>query len=222
MAAYELRPGEEAIPITGQAAAIVRNMEASLGIPTATSARVIPVNVMEENRRILNRHQEVMGRGKISLTHLVAWAIVRALETHPGLNDAYGEVDGRPMRIRKRAVNLGIAVDVPREAGTHGLLVPNIKAAEGLDFGAFLGAFDNLVGKARHGTLEPDAFFGNSDHPHQPRVLGHHRIDPTADEGPGRHHRHGGHGASGGIVGHARCLPGGPGDGSCDECIFHL
>jgi pyruvate/2-oxoglutarate dehydrogenase complex dihydrolipoamide acyltransferase (E2) component len=80
-------PGEE-VPITGPAATLVRNMEASLEIPTAMSNRVIPVNVMEENRRILNRHREVMGLRKISFTHLVAWAVVRALEQHPGMNDA--------------------------------------------------------------------------------------------------------------------------------------
>ncbi len=183
--AHELRPGEEALPITGHAAAIARNMEASLGIPAATSSRVIPVNVMEENRRILNRHQEVMGRGKISLTHLVAWAIVRALEKHPLLNDAYAEMEGRPVRIHKAGVNLGIAVDVARADGTRSLLVPNIKAAGSLDFNAFLGAFDSLVVKARAGALEPDAFFGTSITLTNPGTLGTTASTPRLLKGQG-------------------------------------
>jgi len=106
------RAGEQAIAIFGGAATIVRNMEASLGVPTAITNRVIPVKTMEENRRILNRHREALGLSKVSFTHFVAWAIVRGLEKHPAMNDAYGEIDGKPARIHKTAVNLGIAIDI--------------------------------------------------------------------------------------------------------------
>ncbi len=157
-----VRAGEQVVPISGGAATIARNMEASLGVPTATSNRVIPVKAMEENRRILNRHREVLGLSKVSFTHLVAWAIVRAIEKHPTMNDAYGEAEGKPVRIRKPGVHLGIAVDVARKDGSRTLLVPNIKSAEVLDFAAFLAAFDALVGKARKGTIDPDAFVGTS------------------------------------------------------------
>ena len=79
-----LRPGEKLLPLVGGSATIARNMDASLAVPTATSQRVIPVKAMEENRRILNHHREAVRQSKISFTHLVAWAIVRALEKHPG------------------------------------------------------------------------------------------------------------------------------------------
>ncbi|MGZ5381802.1 MAG: 2-oxo acid dehydrogenase subunit E2, partial [Thermoanaerobaculia bacterium] len=157
-----LRAGEQAIAISGGAATIVRNMEASLGVPTAVTNRVIPVKTMEENRRILNRHREALGLSKVSFTHFVAWAIVRALEKHPGMNDAYGEVGGKPVRIRKAAVNLGIAIDITKKDGTRSLLVPNIKSAESLSFAEFLEAFDGMVAKARKGTIELDAFAGTS------------------------------------------------------------
>src|SRR5690349_5202423 len=44
-------PAEGPTPslIRGAGAAIVRNMEASLGVPTATSARVIPARLLEVN-----------------------------------------------------------------------------------------------------------------------------------------------------------------------------
>jgi len=184
-AAVESQPGEEAFPIIGPAAAIARNMEASLGIPTATSNRVIPVNVMEENRRILNHHREVMGLRKISFTHIVAWATVRALEAHPGMNEAYGEVDGQPVRIRKHHVNLGVAIDLTRKDGSHSLLVPNIKEAETLDFRAFVAAFDSLVDRARKGTIEPDAFFGTSITLTNPGTIGTTASTPRLMRGQG-------------------------------------
>ncbi|HTS01096.1 MAG TPA: 2-oxo acid dehydrogenase subunit E2, partial [Thermoanaerobaculia bacterium] len=166
------REGEQTVAIAGGAATIARNMEASLGVPTATTNRVIPVKNMEENRRILNRHREALGLSKVSFTHFVAWAIVRALEKHPGMNDAFGEVDGRPARIRKPSVNLGIAIDVTKKDGSRSLLVPNIKGAEKMGFGEFLAAFDALVAKARRGAIEPDAFTGTSISLTNPGTIG--------------------------------------------------
>jgi 2-oxoglutarate decarboxylase len=160
--AFGPRAGEQVVAIFGGAATIVRNMEASLGVPTATTNRVIPVKTMEENRRILNRHREALGVSKVSFTHFVAWAIVRALEKHPSMNDAYGEADGKPARIRKAAVNLGIAIDITKKDGTRGLLVPNVKGAQAMSFAEFLAAFDDMVAKARKGTIELDAFAGTS------------------------------------------------------------
>src|ERR1041385_9170423 len=51
-----LRPVPGAPPLRGAAAKIATNMEASLGVPTATSNGSIPVKVLEENRRIINNH----------------------------------------------------------------------------------------------------------------------------------------------------------------------
>ena len=87
-------PGDIAQPIRGGALRVVENMEASLFVPTATSIRTMPVRTLEENRAILNKHRASTGAGKISFTHIVAWAILRALDTFPRLNDAYAELDG--------------------------------------------------------------------------------------------------------------------------------
>lgn len=179
------RPGEEAVPLVGGSATIARNMEASLGVPTATSQRVIPVKTMEENRRIVNRHREVIGKSKVSFTHLVAWGIVRALEKHPGMNDAYGEVEGRPVRIRKPQVHLGVAVDVTKRDGSRSLLVPNIKNAGSLDFAEFLAAFDDVVQKARRGSIEPEAFLGTTISITNPGTLGTTASSPRLMQGQG-------------------------------------
>jgi 2-oxoglutarate decarboxylase len=155
-------PGDVLQPIRGGAVKIVENMEASLQVPTATSMRTIPMRTLEENRRLLNRHREAAGLGKVSFTHLVAWAILRSFDTFPRMNDAYAEVDGQPHRIQRDQVRLGIAVDVQKKDGSRTLLVPNIKAAQKLGFAEFLEAFDDLVARTRKGAISPDDFMGTT------------------------------------------------------------
>ncbi|MGE5344963.1 MAG: multifunctional oxoglutarate decarboxylase/oxoglutarate dehydrogenase thiamine pyrophosphate-binding subunit/dihydrolipoyllysine-residue succinyltransferase subunit [Acidithiobacillales bacterium] len=152
----------DAVPLVGGAAALARNMDASLAVPVATSNRLIAAKTMEENRRILNRHREVLGQPKVSFTHFVAWGVLRALEKHPGMNDAYSEAEGRPVRVRRPEVNLGIAIDVTKKDGSRTLLVPNIRGAGSLTFGQLLDAFEVVVTKARKGQLDPDAFAGTT------------------------------------------------------------
>src|SRR5688572_23494862 len=155
-------PGDIANPIRGGAMRIVENMEASLSVPTATSMRNVPVRTLEENRAILNKHRAATAASKVSFTHLTAWAILRALDTFPRLNDAYAELEGQAHRIQRDQVRLGIAVDVQKKDGTRTLLVPNIKDAGRLDFATFLKTFDDLVGRSRKGTISPDDFMGTT------------------------------------------------------------
>src|SRR5262249_13532896 len=103
-------PEGEGLPIRGSALKIVENMERSLSVPTATSERRIPVKLLDENRRIINKHLAENDRGKASYTHVIAWAVLRALETFPQLNDGYAEVAGVPSRLKRPNINLGVAV----------------------------------------------------------------------------------------------------------------
>ncbi|MDQ6651501.1 MAG: multifunctional oxoglutarate decarboxylase/oxoglutarate dehydrogenase thiamine pyrophosphate-binding subunit/dihydrolipoyllysine-residue succinyltransferase subunit [Acidobacteriota bacterium] len=144
----------EATPIRGGALKIVENMEASLSVPTATSQRRIPVKLLDENRRIINKNLQENRRGKASYTHLIAWALLRALDAFPQLNDAYGIVDGTPARLRRPGINLGVAIDLAKKDGSRTLLVPNIKDANKLRFSEFLQAYDDVVKRAREGKLQ--------------------------------------------------------------------
>src|SRR5262245_16354446 len=155
-------PGDIAQPIRGGAVRIVENMEASLTVPTATSVRTVPLRTLEENRRLLNKHRDATGGSKISFTHVIAWAILRALDAFPRLNDAYAELDGQPHRIQRDSVRLGLAVDVQKKDGSRTLLVPNLKDAQKLDFAGFLKAYDDLVARARKGAITPDDFMGTT------------------------------------------------------------
>ncbi len=145
-------------PLRGPAAAIVRNMEASLSIPVATSQRTIAVKVADENRTIINQHLAVVGQSKISYTHLIAWAIIKALRTYPNLNSAYVERDGQAYRHLRSQINFGVAIDVVNKDGSRALTVPNIRNAGALDFQQFLAAYDDLVARARAGKLTLEDF----------------------------------------------------------------
>jgi 2-oxoglutarate dehydrogenase E1 component len=160
--AIPLSPTDQLVPLRGAPLRVAENMTVSLGVPTATSQRTIAVKVIDENRRLLNQMRELHGKSKVSYTHLTAWAMVRALKTQPGINDAYAELDGAPHRVVRREINLGIAVDVAGKDGHRGLMVPNIKNAGALGFGQFLATFDDLVARARTGKLGPDDFQGTT------------------------------------------------------------
>ncbi|MBP9212259.1 MAG: 2-oxo acid dehydrogenase subunit E2, partial [Bacteroidetes bacterium] len=148
--------------ISGVAGKIVDNMEASLTLPTATSLRVVPVKVLDENRSLLNKYLSSRSRGKVSYTHIVAWAIVKALKKYPNINASFTRVEGQAYRDEKTQINIGIAVDMTRKDGSRSLLVPNIKDAETMDFAQFVAAYDSIIEKARKAALDPSDFQGTS------------------------------------------------------------
>ena len=154
----EAQTGTERIPIRGAALKIVENMEASLAVPTATSQRRIPVKLLDENRRLINRHLEERSRHKVSYTHLIAYALLRALENFPQMNDGFEVIDGQPARVKRESVNLGIAIDLEKKDGTRSRLVPNVKDANTLGFSDFLAAYDDVVSRAREGKLQISDF----------------------------------------------------------------
>jgi multifunctional 2-oxoglutarate metabolism enzyme len=149
---------EDAVLIRGGALKIVENMEESLTVPTATSVRRIPVKVLEENRVIINKHLKRTNQGKASYTHLIAWAILRALEKFPQLNDGFTIKNGMPARLERDQINLGLAIDLQKKDGTRTLLVPNIKNAGVLRFMEFLHTYDDIVRRARDGKLQVSDF----------------------------------------------------------------
>lgn len=162
----------ETTPIRGAALKIVENMEASLSVPTATSQRRIPVKLLDENRRLINKHLQENGRGKASYTHVIAWALLRALDEFPQLNDGFDVVDGNPVRVVRPNINLGVAIDVTKKDGTRTLLVPSIKNANNLRFSEFLRAYDDVVTRARAGKLQIGDFQGTTISLTNPGTIG--------------------------------------------------
>jgi multifunctional 2-oxoglutarate metabolism enzyme len=149
--------GADATQIRGPAATLVRFMEESRSIPTATSFRTLAVDTLAARRGAL----KAAGK-KLSFTHLIAWAIVRATDDMPVMAHSFAAVEGKPHRVTPPAVSLGLAVDVERKDGTRSLVVPVIHGASQLAFEDFVAAYDELVVGARDNTLQPDAYQGAS------------------------------------------------------------
>ena len=152
----------EATPLRGAAARIVANMEASLEVPTATSFREVPAKLLEVNRKIINSFLSRNRSGKVSFTHIIGYAIVRAItESAPVMNSAFTtDADGKPAVIRHPHLGLGLAVDQEKSDGSRSLLVPCIKDADTLDFAGFFDAYEDLIRKVRSNKLTPDDFSG--------------------------------------------------------------
>ena len=175
---------EDSIPLRGVAARIAENMERSLEVPTATSVRTMPAKLLEENRRIINRYLASRRGGKVSFTHLIGWAILKALEAHPAMNASYQEIDGDPHAIHHKHVNFGLAVDVER-SGNRILVVPNIKEADRLDFEGFFGAYEDLIRRVRSNDLKLDDFADTTVTLTNPGTVGTSQSVPRLMQGQG-------------------------------------
>ncbi|MCV7470847.1 multifunctional oxoglutarate decarboxylase/oxoglutarate dehydrogenase thiamine pyrophosphate-binding subunit/dihydrolipoyllysine-residue succinyltransferase subunit, partial [Micrococcus luteus] len=153
---------EKATVLKGMAKAVAKNMDASLSVPTATTVRDLPAKVLIDNRVVINSHLARTRGGKVSFTHLIGYAVVRALAAMPSMNVTYEERDGKPTMVEPAHVNFGLAIDLPRPDGTRALVVPNVKAAETLDFRGFWKAYDDLVQRARKNKLTMDDYAGTT------------------------------------------------------------
>ena len=154
--------GEPGAPIRGVAARIVENMEHSLTVPTATSFRNIPAKLLEVNRKVINGYRERSGQGKVSFTHLIGYAIVRAIaDAVPNMRNGFVTgADGKPRLVTHPHVNMGLAVDVDKGDGTRTLLVPVLREADTVDFAGYLAAYDEIIRKVRNNKLTVDDFQG--------------------------------------------------------------
>ena len=174
-------------PIRGAAARIVTNMEASLEVPTATSFRSVPAKLLEVNRRVINGYLGRTRGGKVSFTHLIGFAVVRAIhDTVPVMNSSYTEdAEGKPRVIHHEHVSLGIAVDLEKSDGSRTLLVPVVRDADTLDFRAFWGAYEELIRKVRSNKLSPDDFAGTTVTLTNPGTIGTQQSVPRLMPGQG-------------------------------------
>ncbi len=152
--------GDEAQVLRGAAAAVVKNMSASLDVPTATSVRAIPAKLMIDNRIVINNHLKRTRGGKISFTHLIGYAIVQAVKKFPNMNRHFAEVDGKPNAITPAHTNLGLAIDLHGKEGARQLVVAAIKGSDALRFGQFIAAYEDIVRRARDGKLTAEDFSG--------------------------------------------------------------
>ncbi|MDV3222186.1 multifunctional oxoglutarate decarboxylase/oxoglutarate dehydrogenase thiamine pyrophosphate-binding subunit/dihydrolipoyllysine-residue succinyltransferase subunit, partial [Intrasporangium sp.] len=149
-------------PMRGASARVVANMESSLEVPTATSVRAIPAKLLIDNRVVINNHLARSRGGKVSFTHIIGYAMVKALAVMPEMNYGYTQKDGKPSLVRPAHVNFGLAIDLQKEDGSRTLVVPSIKSAEEMDFVHFWTAYEDMVKKARNNKLTVEDFQGTT------------------------------------------------------------
>ena len=163
---------DESQVLRGAAAAIVKNMDASLDVPTATSVRAIPAKLMIDNRVVINNHLKRARGGKVSFTHLLGWAIVQAVKAFPNMNRHFAEIDGKPNVVTPAHTNLGLAIDLQGKNGSRSLVVAAIKGCETMSFGQFIAAYEDIVRRARDGKLTAEDFSGVTISLTNPGTLG--------------------------------------------------
>ncbi|MDK4285557.1 multifunctional oxoglutarate decarboxylase/oxoglutarate dehydrogenase thiamine pyrophosphate-binding subunit/dihydrolipoyllysine-residue succinyltransferase subunit [Corynebacterium pseudodiphtheriticum] len=153
--------GGESKALKGMFKAIAKNMDESLEIPTATSVRDIPVKLMWENRSLINEHLKRTRGGKISFTHIIGYALVKATQKHPDMNVRYELVDGKkPTVVYPEDINLGLAIDLPQKDGSRALVVAALKKAQEKNFAEFIEAYDDIVARSRKNKLTAADFQG--------------------------------------------------------------
>jgi 2-oxoglutarate decarboxylase len=177
--------GEQRTPLRGVAATIAKNMEQSLTVPTATSVRAVPAKLLFDNRIVINNHLKRTRGGKVSFTHLIGYAVVRALEEFPNMNRHFTLVDGKPTVVTPEHVNLGLAIDVKGKDGQRSLVVASIKQCEGRSFQQFWQSYEEIIRKARSGALTVEDFAGTTISLTNPGTIGTVHSVPRLTAGQG-------------------------------------
>ena len=148
-------------------------MESSLEVPTATSVRAVPAKLLIDNRIVINNHLARSRGGKVSFTHIIGFALVKALGVMPEMNNGFGhDEQGKPVLVTPAHVNLGLAIDLAKPDGTRQLLVP---VDQGRRDDGLRPLLDRLRGDGQEGPrrqADRRGLPGHLDLAHQPR---HHR-----------------------------------------------
>jgi 2-oxoglutarate dehydrogenase E1 component len=137
--------------------------------------RTVPARLLEVNRQVLNNQLARTTGAKVSFTHLIGYAVVRALHDVPSLNAAFVEHAGdagKPGVIHHKHVGLGLAVDQEKSDGSRTLLVPCIRDSDTLDFRSFVMAYEDLIRKIHTNKISPDDFAGTTVTLTNPGTLG--------------------------------------------------
>lgn len=137
-------PRETRVPIRGvrkaTAAAMVKS---AFTAPHVTTFLTVDVTATMDLVRSLRADRRLEGH-RIGVLAVAAKAVCLALSRHPELNSRWDDEAGEIVQFGY--VNLGIAA-----ATARGLVVPNVKDADGLDLVALSDAFGELADTARQG-----------------------------------------------------------------------
>lgn len=123
--------------------AVVRNMMASLSVPTFHVSYAITTDGLDQ------LYKQIKSKG-VTMTALLAKAVAVTLQKHPLLNASYTDAG-----IQHRgSINVAVAVAMPG----GGLITPVLQGADQLDIYSLSRAWKDLVSRARSKQLQPDEY----------------------------------------------------------------
>jgi pyruvate/2-oxoglutarate dehydrogenase complex dihydrolipoamide acyltransferase (E2) component len=152
-------PGQDEIlvPHTQMRRGIAAQMTRAAAIPVAHSTfEADMTSVVNLRARQAEAYKAREGVG-LSFLPFVVKAVVEALHAHPDINAHYTE-EGL---LRKRHINIGIAIAVDGPQGT-GLIVPVIHDADQLSINGINRAIQDLATRARSSRLRLDDLQGGT------------------------------------------------------------
>ena len=117
---------EKVVALRGVGSKIVENMESSLHVPTATSVREVAAKLVSANRALLNEILQKKSGLKVSFTHIIAYASLKALKEMPEMTATFVEnFDGKGTNgyVIPETVGLGLAVDTKKQDGSRSFLI---------------------------------------------------------------------------------------------------
>lgn len=135
-------PGQ-VVPLTTLQNAVVRNMEASLAVPTFHVGYTITVDELNKV------YKQIKSKG-VTMTALLAKAVAVTLQKHPLLNASYSAQG----IVYHGDINVAVAVAMD----DGGLITPVLQKADQIDIYSLSRNWKSLVDKARAKQLQPDEY----------------------------------------------------------------
>lgn len=135
--------GGETVAFNTLQSAVVRNMMASLQVPTFHVGYTITTDALDQ------LYQQIKSKG-VTMTGLLAKAVAVTLQKHPLLNACYTEQGVQ----HRSAINVAVAVAMP----DGGLITPVLQQADQMDIYSLSRAWKDLVARSRSKQLQPDEY----------------------------------------------------------------
>jgi pyruvate dehydrogenase E2 component (dihydrolipoamide acetyltransferase) len=136
-------PLGETVPLNTLQNAVVRNMVASLEVPTFHVGYTITTDALDK------LYQQIKSKG-VTMTALLAKAIAVALQKHRLLNASYAE---GAIQYHS-AINIAVAVAMPG----GGLITPVLQNADQIDIYSLSRTWKDLVERSRAKQLQPEEY----------------------------------------------------------------
>ena len=131
------------VPLNTLQQAVVRNMVASLQVPTYHVSYTITTDALDQ------LYKQIKPKG-VTMTALLAKAVAVTLTKHPLLNSSYQE----GAILNRGEINVAIAVAMP----DGGLITPVLRGADTLDIYSLSRQWKDLVARSRTKQLQPEEY----------------------------------------------------------------